>query len=383
MKMGALLAIPASVDLTTLGLETEPGMQLAWTLQKYGAYIVDDTWGPAFGFCAEQSNAGAIDAQFFADYGMALVDRVIHNTPWMRDNQRLCVALRVVSNNTAATIGGGPTSDTVNRLAPMACPFDYPGSGNTCTPSLVAAKVVLEAPYNPTTGLMNDALRTLGSFPLTDPYPGLGYVHMGSGNGGAVAPSVLAVSGNNAIVDWVLLELRSPSNAATIHASRSALVQRDGDVVDLDGISPVPFNVPSDNYHVAVRHRNHLGCMTTNPIALGSTATSVDLRSVALGTYGTQARKSITGSFPVEALWAGDVSFNGAVQYTGSGNDRDPILVTVGSTTPNNVVSNTYSTRDVNLNGQVKYTGSGNDRDPILVNVGSTAPNNVRTEQLP
>jgi len=42
-----------------------------------------------------------------------------------------------------------------------------------------------------------------------------------------------------------------------------------------------------------------------------------------------------------------------------------------------------YSTRDVNLNGQVKYTGSANDRDPILVNVGSTTPNNVRTQQLP
>ena len=77
------------------------------------------------------------------------------------------------------------------------------------------------------------------------------------------------------------------------------------------------------------------------------------------------------------------VSFNGEVKYTGSGNDRDPILVTIGSTTPNNVVINAYSTRDVNMNGQVKYTGSGNDRDPILVNVGSTTPNNVRTQQLP
>ncbi|MBP7516183.1 MAG: hypothetical protein KA791_16665 [Flavobacteriales bacterium] len=70
------------------------------------------------------------------------------------------------------------------------------------------------------------------------------------------------------------------------------------------------------------------------------------------------------------------------MKYTGSGNDRDPILTTVGSTTPNNI-ANTYSTHDVNLNGQVKYTGSANDRDPILVNVGSTTPNNVRVQQLP
>ncbi|HNK39567.1 MAG TPA: hypothetical protein PL002_00195, partial [Flavobacteriales bacterium] len=61
----------------------------------------------------------------------------------------------------------------------------------------------------------------------------------------------------------------------------------------------------------------------------------------------------------------------------------DPILVTVGSTTPNNVVPGVYSTRDVNMNGQVKYTGGGNDRDPILLNVGSTTPNNIRPAQLP
>ena len=70
------------------------------------------------------------------------------------------------------------------------------------------------------------------------------------------------------------------------------------------------------------------------------------------------------------------------VRYTGSNNDRDPILVRVGSTNPNNVVSG-YHTEDTNLNGTVSYTGSGNDRDPILVNVGSTTPNTIRIEQLP
>ena len=71
-----------------------------------------------------------------------------------------------------------------------------------------------------------------------------------------------------------------------------------------------------------------------------------------------------------------------SLRYTGSGNDRDPILVAVGSTTPNNTAPG-YLPADVNLDGTVKYTGSANDRDPILVNVGSTTPNNTRTEQLP
>ncbi|HQV57199.1 MAG TPA: hypothetical protein PKV27_04240 [Ilumatobacteraceae bacterium] len=78
----------------------------------------------------------------------------------------------------------------------------------------------------------------------------------------------------------------------------------------------------------------------------------------------------------------GNVVRDGGVKYTGSGNDRDPILIRVGSTTPNNTV-NGYFAEDCTLNGQVKYTGSGNDRDPILVNVGSSVPTNVRVEQLP
>jgi hypothetical protein len=73
---------------------------------------------------------------------------------------------------------------------------------------------------------------------------------------------------------------------------------------------------------------------------------------------------------------------NTSLGYTGASNDRDPILVNVGSTTPNNTVAG-YLQADVNMDGRVSYTGGGNDRDPILVNVGSTTPNNLRTEQLP
>ena len=121
--------------------------------------------------------------------------------------------------------------------------------------------------------------------------------------------------------------------------------------------------------------------MTAVTVALSALSVTVDFTAAATATYGTNARKTSGGEIPAQGLWAG-VTFNGQVKCTGSGNDRDPILVTVGSTTPNNTVS-IYSTRDVNLNGQVKYTGSANDRDPILVNVGSTTPNNVRTQQLP
>ena len=201
--------------------------------------------------------------------------------------------------------------------------------------------------------------------------------------GESVSPTVFSPTGNNAIVDWVIVELRDNADPSIVVASRSALIQRDGDVVATDGTSPVTLAIAPGTYRVALRHRIHLGVMTLNGVPLSGLPSTVNFTSVATSTYGTAALKSVSGTFPTQALWAGDVSFNGEVKYTGSANDRDPILVTVGSTTPNNIIANTYSTRDVNMNGNVQYAGSGNDRDPILVNVGSTTPNNLRLQQLP
>ncbi|MFN8350423.1 MAG: hypothetical protein U0U25_03050 [Flavobacteriales bacterium] len=66
----------------------------------------------------------------------------------------------------------------------------------------------------------------------------------------------------------------------------------------------------------------------------------------------------------------------------GGNNDRDPILISVGATTPNSITPG-YAATDVNLDGHGAYVGAANDRDPILLNVGSTTPNEVRVEQLP
>jgi hypothetical protein len=243
----------------------------------------------------------------------------------------------------------------------------------------VAVKAVLEGPYDASSGLMVDGLRALGDFPLTQPYAGAPFFYGGSE---VVAPSVLALTGNDAIVDWVLMQLRSEVDPSLIVASRSALLQRDGDVVDTDGSSPVSFSAAAGNYYVAVLHRNHLGCMTASSIALSGAPVSLDLSSTGTSTYGTQARKSITGTFPAEVLWSGDVTFNGELKYIGASNDRDPILIEIGGSVPTNT-STGYRAEDVNMDGTVKYIGAGNDRDPILINIGGSVPTNTRVEQLP
>jgi hypothetical protein len=111
MKMGALLAIPPTTNIAALGLVTEPALQLAWTLQNYGAYIVDDTWGPSWCWNIENGTAGSKAVEFNNDYGFAFFQRWIDNAsfPWIGDQIKLMGALRVVSNNSPSSIGGGGT----------------------------------------------------------------------------------------------------------------------------------------------------------------------------------------------------------------------------------------------------------------------------------
>ena len=118
MKMGALLAIPGTLDIQSLGLETDAARLLAWTLQNYGAYIVDSSGGPGYNIATEEGPNGSFLAQFEADWKFKFAGRVFFNTPWVRDIQRLFSNLHVVSNNGPESIGGGGTP-----RQPLAVPF--------------------------------------------------------------------------------------------------------------------------------------------------------------------------------------------------------------------------------------------------------------------
>lgn len=242
----------------------------------------------------------------------------------------------------------------------------------------VSPRVLLEGPYAGG-GLMNDGLRSAGIIPLAQPFTTLGYGFTNGGGSESTTAPVLSVTGSNAIVDWVVVELRSTSNPATIITSRAALLQRDGDVVEVNGTGAVVMNAPPGNYHVAIRHRNHLGIMTASSVALSAAPATVNFTTAATATYGTDARKDLSG---VLVMWSGNTDFSSQLAYTGNPNDRDPILVRIGGTVPTNTV-NGYFNEDVNMDGVVRYTGDPNDRDPILVNIGGSVPTNTRVQQLP
>ncbi len=249
----------------------------------------------------------------------------------------------------------------------------------TVSTVLASPLMMLAGPYDTNTGLMSDGLRSAGLIPLTEPYTAGGFSQLAGGGGETVAQAVLNTSGSNAIVDWVRVELRSSGAPATVVATRQGLLQRDGNVVATDGTSPLTFNVSPGNYYLAVRHRNHLGAMTAGVIALSTTTTTVNFQATTLPIYGTNALTTIGA---VRLLWSGNALRDTILKYTGTSNDRDPILTRIGGTIPTNTVSG-YFPEDVNMDGVVKYTGNSNDRDPVLVNIGATIPTGSRLEQLP
>jgi hypothetical protein len=204
-----------------------------------------------------------------------------------------------------------------------------------CVGVKVPIKAFLEGPFINTASsvLMFDNLRTNSGaaadgsqnlIPTTEPYSSLtNFTHSGGGGGEITTAAVLSGSngtntGANAIVDWVFIELRDPANAATVMATRSALLKANGTVVDVDGTNPVTFATTNcGNFFVTIRHRNHFGVRTNAVVALTNdavTTAAVDftVASPAHGVFGTGALKTLTTSGAL-VMFAGDANSDGTI----------------------------------------------------------------------
>ncbi|WP_337045235.1 hypothetical protein [Emticicia sp. 17c] len=256
--------------------------------------------------------------------------------------------------------------------------------GDATANAKLGVKVLLQGALFGTTGtIMRDDLRATGVIPNTQPYTNLGatYPRLNHTGNEVVGAGVLNVTGNDAIVDWVLVELRDATNPTVIMVTKAALVQRDGDVVEaIDGVSPLSFiGEAGKSYYVAIKHRNHLGVMTANAISMTSTVTTIDFTTMSStqlynsASYDGYEQVDVNGK---KALWAGNANANTKVKYTGSGNDQSLILNQVLTYPANSaqtynydLATPVYSLGDINMDAKVKYRGSGNDANFILNNV--------------
>ena len=135
LKMGALLALPASLNLASLNLQTTPGRMIAWTLQNYGAYCVDDAGRSVNSIATELGPDGSVTDQFQKTWGVPFVSGV-NDTPWARDIASIFAHLAVVDNNSPTSIGGGGT--LLQSYAPP-----YSAIGTASSPPLLSTAAVL------------------------------------------------------------------------------------------------------------------------------------------------------------------------------------------------------------------------------------------------
>ncbi len=257
----------------------------------------------------------------------------------------------------------------VTALANPGIDAGYRDITDSCAFHTLDLTAILQGPY--AGGVMGTQLRAAGYVPAMQPYGGAPWNHAGTEYTDSLPADV---------VDWVLVELRSGLTGPTKVASQAALLRSNGTITAADGSSVLGFRgIESGEYNIVLRHRNHLGAMSAVPMTFGTGTVRYDFTSGLNKYHGGDAREVVAGVF---GLWAGDVTGNGVVKYSGSGNDRSPILTRIGGSDLTLTVSGYYP-EDVNMNGQVKYSGSGNDRSVILQAIGGSDMTVTRSTKVP
>jgi hypothetical protein len=293
----------------------------------------------------------------------------------------------------------------------------------------IAPKAFLNGAYDANTGLMKDSLRRVTMYedivepnfcvtgnPLIGPafnvIPQTTPDFNGGDNksfcdGNRTIPSMFyntmgtTPMDDNSIVDWVHVKLRPASNltGGMPYGSKYCLIQRDGDIVDVDGVSPVSFPcVCPGSYYVEVDHRNHLAVMSANPMMLSSSSTNqIDFTIPATSWVSPQYPNGMTNPpvyviNGVAVMWGGDTKNDKNVRFNGGhpsfsyptvlagGNDKEVILAHIFQPSPacgqgnNNILYRAYKNSDANMDGKVKYNNPENDKDFILSNILLSAP---------
>ncbi|MGB1204574.1 MAG: FG-GAP repeat domain-containing protein [Chitinophagales bacterium] len=204
---------------------------------------------------------------------------------------------------------------------------------NTISKHFISTKVMLEAPFNSATGLMNTDLRTQNLLPIRQPFNESPWNYAG----------LEAFDNANAMpidaVDWVLLEVIDAADASTIVESRAAILLENGEIVGTNADTGVAFyNLDeANNYYVIVRSRNHIDVASATAISLPQQGT-YDFSANMSNALGTAQQKQVAAN--VFALVAGDFDGNGIITVS----DFNRYLLEAGQL-------NMYNAADADMNG--------------------------------
>ncbi|MBN1340800.1 MAG: hypothetical protein JXA03_15835 [Bacteroidales bacterium] len=221
----------------------------------------------------------------------------------------------------------------------------------------LSLKAYIEGPFNGSS--MNTTLYNQGYLPLNQPYTGLPWNYPG--------PESVAAIPNPNVVDWVLVELRDATDAAsagsaTRIARQAGFILNNGSIVATDGSGPMLFNVTiSQNLFAVIWHRNHLAVISANPLIQTGNTYSYDF-STGLGQVfgGINAHKQIGAG--IWGLIGGDGKPDGQVN---NGDKLDVWVPQAGNSG--------YYAGDFNLDGQV----NNNDKNDLW------KPNGGKSTQVP
>jgi hypothetical protein len=233
-------------------------------------------------------------------------------------------------------------------------------------------KLYLAGPYDKGLDEMKHALPSLpgGAFPLSQPFSTPPWNYNG-------LESVAAIPAD--VVDWILVEVRDAPSAATATAGtikdrQACFLLKDGSVTQVDGTSlPLFYANITNGLYVAVWHRNHLAVISSSALSESAGVYPYNFTDNQAKAFQKTSITSNSAMVEMETgvfgLWAGDANADDEVKYNSTGNDRQPILTKVGSTTISNAVQG-YNPEDLNLDGYLTYSGKKNDKIVIYNTLG-------------
>jgi hypothetical protein len=210
--------------------------------------------------------------------------------------------------------------------------------------------VYLEGPFSESG--MSSELNVAGAIPFDQPYNAEPWNYSGT-------ESVTSIP-NSDIVDWVLIELRDATDAASATSStriarQAAFLLKDGSVVGLDGSSVLQFgNSFNQQLFVIVWHRNHLGVLSANALTQNSGVYSYDFSTAITQAYNANLGYKLIGS-GIYGMAGGDQNADGSVDFSDI------------SAWKTNAGTKGYKSSDFDLNNQV----NNKDKNNIWVENGS------------